>query len=71
MHYRLTEMINTQSNKQGNQVNDNKQMNELRDIMRRLVGAMVVQQQLLEQHLQPLQPQQARDQYLDGGENQH
>ncbi|GFY87468.1 hypothetical protein Acr_05g0011070 [Actinidia rufa] len=31
---------------------------------------MATQQQLLQQHLQPPQPQQPRDQYSDGGENQ-
>ncbi|GFZ19448.1 hypothetical protein Acr_28g0001530 [Actinidia rufa] len=31
---------------------------------------MTAQQQLLQQHLQPPQPQQPRDQYSDGGENQ-
>ncbi|GFS41563.1 hypothetical protein Acr_00g0075120 [Actinidia rufa] len=45
-------------------------MDELRDMMQTLVGAMATQQQLLQQHLQPPQPQQSRDQYSDGGENQ-
>ncbi|GFZ15864.1 hypothetical protein Acr_25g0002730 [Actinidia rufa] len=45
-------------------------MDELRDMMQTLVGAMATQQQLLQQHLQPPQPQQPRDQYSDGGENQ-
>ncbi|GFY85818.1 hypothetical protein Acr_04g0005560 [Actinidia rufa] len=45
-------------------------MDELRDMMQTLVGAMTAQQQLLQQHLQPQQPQQPRDQYSDGGENQ-
>ncbi|GFS41489.1 hypothetical protein Acr_00g0074640 [Actinidia rufa] len=45
-------------------------MDELRDMMQTLVGAMTAQQQLLQQHLQPPQPQQPRDQYSDGGENQ-
>ncbi|GFY97798.1 hypothetical protein Acr_12g0003390 [Actinidia rufa] len=70
MHYRLTEMVNTRSNGQGNRVNANTQMDELRDMMQTLVGAMATQQQLLQQHLQPPQPQQPRDQYSDGGENQ-
>ena len=64
-------MVNTRSNGQGNQVNDNMQMNELNDMMRILVGAMAAQQQLLQQHLQPPQPQQAMDQHSDRGENQH
>ncbi|GFZ17079.1 hypothetical protein Acr_26g0003490 [Actinidia rufa] len=46
-------------------------MDELRDMMQTLVGAMATQQQLLQQHLQPSQPQQPRDQYSDGGENQN
>ncbi|GFS30298.1 hypothetical protein Acr_00g0011230 [Actinidia rufa] len=70
MHYRLTEMVNTRSSGQGNRVNANTQMDELRDMMQTLVGAMATQQQLLQQHLQPPQPQQPRDQYSDGGENQ-
>ena len=71
MHYRLTEMVNTRSNGQGNRANANTQMDELRDMMQTLVGAMAAQQQLLQQHLQPPQPQQARDQYSGGGENQN
>ncbi|GFY95312.1 hypothetical protein Acr_10g0006970 [Actinidia rufa] len=63
-------MVNTRSSGQGNQVNANTQMDELREIMQTLVGAMTAQQQLLQQHLQPPQPQQPRDQYSDGGENQ-
>ncbi|GFY96908.1 hypothetical protein Acr_11g0012140 [Actinidia rufa] len=64
-------MVNTRSNGQGNRVNANTQMDELRDMMQTLVGAMTAQQQLLQQHLQPPQPQQPRDQYSDGGENQN
>ncbi|GFS30371.1 hypothetical protein Acr_00g0011520 [Actinidia rufa] len=63
-------MVNTRSSGQGNRVNANTQMDELRDMMQTLVGAMAAQQQLLQQHLQPPQPQQPRDQYSDGGENQ-
>ncbi|GFY97794.1 hypothetical protein Acr_12g0003350 [Actinidia rufa] len=63
-------MVNTRSSGQGNRVNANTQMDELRDMMQTLVGAMATQQQLLQQHLQPPQPQQPRDQYSDGGENQ-
>ena len=32
---------------------------------------MAIQQQLLQQHLQPPQSQQARDQHSNGEENQH
>ncbi|GFY97793.1 hypothetical protein Acr_12g0003340 [Actinidia rufa] len=46
-------------------------MDELRDMMQTLVEAMAAQQQLLQQYLQPPQPQQPRDQYSDGGENQN
>ncbi|GFS30827.1 hypothetical protein Acr_00g0014390 [Actinidia rufa] len=63
-------MVNTRSSGQGNRVNANAQMDELRNMMQTLVGAMTAQQQLLQQHLQPPQPQQPRDQYSDGGENQ-
>ncbi|GFY97792.1 hypothetical protein Acr_12g0003330 [Actinidia rufa] len=64
-------MVNTRSSEQGNRVNANTQMDdELRDMMQTLVGAMATQQQLLQQHLQPPQPQQPRDQYSDGEENQ-
>ncbi|XP_057502685.1 uncharacterized protein LOC130786392 [Actinidia eriantha] len=63
-------MVNTRSSGQGNRVNANTQMDELRDMMQTLVGAMTAQQQLLQQHLQPPQPQQPREQYSDGGENQ-
>ena len=63
-------MVNTRLNGQGNQVNDNTQINELRDMMQTLVRAVATKQQLLQQHLQSLQPQQARDQHSDGGENQ-
>ena len=45
-------------------------MNELRDMMQTLVGAMTAQQ-LLQQYLQSPQPQQAKDQYSNGGDNQH
>ncbi|GFY80698.1 hypothetical protein Acr_01g0005070 [Actinidia rufa] len=68
---RLTEMVNTRSSGQGNRVNANTQMDELRDMMQTLVGAMATQKQLLQQHLQPPQPQQPRDQYSDDGENQN
>ena len=51
MHYRLTEMVNTRSNRQENRVNANTQMDELRDMMQTLVGTMAAQQQLLQQHL--------------------
>ena len=44
-------MVNTQSNGQENQVNDKTGMNELRDMMQKLVGVMAAQQQLLQQHL--------------------
>ncbi|GFY91063.1 hypothetical protein Acr_07g0012590 [Actinidia rufa] len=40
MHSRLTEMVNTRSSGQGNQVNANTQMDELREMMQTLVGAM-------------------------------
>ncbi|GFS32073.1 hypothetical protein Acr_00g0020670 [Actinidia rufa] len=64
-------MVNTRSSGQENRVNANTQMDELKDMMQTLVGAMATQQQLLQQHLQPPQPQQPRDQYSDGGENQN
>ena len=62
-------MVSTQAN--GSQTNDNtnRQMNELCDMMQTLIGAMNAQQQLLQQHLQPLLPQQSHDQYF-GGEDQ-
>ncbi|XP_057511765.1 uncharacterized protein LOC130793917 [Actinidia eriantha] len=63
-------MVNTRSSGQGNRVNANTQMDELRDMMQTLVGAMAAQQQLVQQYLQPPQPQHPRDQYSDGGENQ-
>ena len=47
MYYRLTEMVNTRLNGQGNQVNDNTLVNELRDMMQTLVGTMAAQHQLL------------------------
>ena len=43
MHYRLTKIVNTRSNKQGNRENANIQMDELRDMMQTLVGAMATQ----------------------------
>ena len=51
-------MVNTQANRQESRENKNTntQMNELRDMMQMLEGAMAAQQQLLQQHLQPPQP---------------
>ena len=49
--------------------NTNTQMNELRDMVQARVGAMAAQQQLFQQHIQPPQPPQVRDQYSGGGDN--
>ena len=73
IHYRLIEMVNTRASGQGDRENENTntQMNELRDMVQALVGAMAAQQQLFQQHMQPPQPPQARDQYSGGGESRH
>ena len=64
-------MVNTRATGQGDRENENTntQMNELRDMVQALVGAMAAQQQLFQQHIQPPQPPQVRDQYSGGGEN--
>ncbi|GFY97647.1 hypothetical protein Acr_12g0001880 [Actinidia rufa] len=64
-------MVNTRANGQGDRENKNTntQMNELRDMVQALVGAMAAQQQLFQQYMQPPQPPQGRDQYSGGGEN--
>ncbi|GFZ00933.1 hypothetical protein Acr_14g0005680 [Actinidia rufa] len=64
-------MVNTRANGQGDRENENTntQMNELRDMVQALVGAMAAQQQLFQQYMQPPQPPQGRDQYSGGGEN--
>ncbi|GFZ18350.1 hypothetical protein Acr_27g0000890 [Actinidia rufa] len=41
--------------------NDNAQMTELRNMVQMLVGAVTAQQQLLQQHFQPPQPQETRE----------
>ncbi|GFZ17217.1 hypothetical protein Acr_26g0004870 [Actinidia rufa] len=41
--------------------NDNPQMTELRNMVQMLIGAVTTQQQLLQQHFQPPQPQETRD----------
>ncbi|GFY97649.1 hypothetical protein Acr_12g0001900 [Actinidia rufa] len=41
--------------------NDNPQMTELRNMVQMLVGAVTAQQQLLQQHFQPPQPQETRE----------
>ena len=48
-------MVNTRVNGQGSKTNSTRQMNEIRDIMQTLVGAMHAQQQLFQEHFQPPQ----------------
>ena len=50
--------------------NDNPQMAELRDMVQMLVGAVTAQQELLQQHFQPPQPQQTRELDSSRGETQ-
>ncbi|GFZ13525.1 hypothetical protein Acr_23g0019100 [Actinidia rufa] len=50
--------------------NDNPQMTELRNMVQMLVGAVTAQQQLLQQHFQPPQPQETRELDLSRGETQ-
>ncbi|GFS35508.1 hypothetical protein Acr_00g0040270 [Actinidia rufa] len=66
---RLIEMDNTRgSGQEGG--NDNPQMTELRNMVQMLVGAVTAQQQLLQQHFQPPQPQETRELDLSRGETQ-
>ncbi|XP_057485851.1 uncharacterized protein LOC130772128 [Actinidia eriantha] len=60
-------MDNTQGSGQESG-NDNPQMAELRDMVQMLVGAVTAQQQLLQQHFQPPQPQETRELDLSRGE---
>ncbi|GFZ15844.1 hypothetical protein Acr_25g0002530 [Actinidia rufa] len=50
--------------------NDNAQMTELRNMVQMLVGAVIAQQQLLQQHFQPPQPQETRELDLSRAETQ-
>ncbi|GFY97147.1 hypothetical protein Acr_11g0014530 [Actinidia rufa] len=50
--------------------NDNPQMTELRNMVQMLVGAVTAQQQLLQQHFQPPQPQETRELDLSRAETQ-
>ncbi|GFS46014.1 hypothetical protein Acr_00g0099590 [Actinidia rufa] len=66
---RLTEMEDTRgSGQEGG--NDNPQMTELRNMVQMLVGAVTAQQQLLQQHFQPPQPQETRELDLSRVETQ-
>ncbi|GFY87586.1 hypothetical protein Acr_05g0012250 [Actinidia rufa] len=66
---RLTEMDDTQgSGQEGG--NDNPQMTELRNMVQMLVGAVTAQQQLVQQHFQPQQPQETRELDLNRAETQ-
>ncbi|GFZ01211.1 hypothetical protein Acr_14g0008460 [Actinidia rufa] len=62
-------MDNTRGNGQEGG-NDNPQMTELRNMVQMLVGAVTTQQQLLQQHFQPPQPQETRELDLSRGETQ-
>ncbi|GFZ15971.1 hypothetical protein Acr_25g0003800 [Actinidia rufa] len=50
--------------------NDNPHMTELRNMVQMLVGAVTAQQQLLQQHFQPPQPQETRELDLSRAETQ-
>ncbi|GFZ12732.1 hypothetical protein Acr_23g0011170 [Actinidia rufa] len=50
--------------------NDNPQMTELRNMVQMLVGAVTAQQQLLQQHFQPPQPQETKELDLSRAETQ-
>ncbi|XP_057469656.1 uncharacterized protein LOC130758731 [Actinidia eriantha] len=50
--------------------NENPQMTELRDMVQMLVGAVTAQQELLQQHFQPPEPQQTRELESNRGETQ-
>ncbi|GFZ04224.1 hypothetical protein Acr_16g0008480 [Actinidia rufa] len=50
--------------------NENPQMTELRNMVQMLVGAVTAQQQLLQQHFQPPQPQETRELDLSRAETQ-
>ncbi|GFY87338.1 hypothetical protein Acr_05g0009770 [Actinidia rufa] len=50
--------------------NDNPQMTELRDMVKMLVGVVTTQQQLLQQHFQPPQPQETKELNSSRGKTQ-
>ena len=66
---RLIAMVNTRATGYGNRANNTQRMDELREMMLTLVGAMHAQQQLLQQFFQHPQ-QQSANQHSGGGENQ-